>query len=246
MTAATDLPARGTAWSRVRGVLLSAGNRAGEPPGEPNALAVLTGASLIGVALLALYRFQHEAGPRFVALFAKEGPLEHLTFMLALLGAALCAGALWRHSRRGPIGAPPRLVRWAFAALGLVLFAFGMEEINWSQTLFGFATPEGWRDVNLQQETSLHNVLDRDELEYGVRILGLLLTAAVVALTVARLRMPRSMLGQIAPHPALVPLAFCISYASIRQHSEVVELMIAIFFAFYTYRLWSLARARGR
>jgi hypothetical protein len=230
-------------WSRVRWLLQDVGTRSGESRGEPNAFGVLAGASLAGLAVLSLWRFQHQLGPSFLALFAKEGPFEDVTFILALLGAAWCGGAVWRFSRRKPLAEPSRPVLWTFGALALGLFAFGMEEINWGQTVLGFSTPEAWKEVNHQQETSLHNLLNRDELENSARAAGLLLTLGVISLVAVRMRLPKSLLGQIAPHPTLVPLSLCVAYASWKQHSEVVELLIPVFFAFYTYRLWALARA---
>ncbi len=215
-----------------------------EGPGEPNWIGVLVAASLTGLAVISLWRFQHQLGPSFVALFAKEGPFEDVTYILALFGAACCAGAVWCFSRKGSPSAPPKILRWMFGALGLALFAVGMEEINWGQTLLGFSTPEAWKEVNYQKETSIHNLLGRNALEGGARSIGVLLALAVIVLVVVRMRSPKSLPGQVAPHPTLVPLSFCIAYAGFRQHSEVVELLISIFFAFYTYRLWALARTR--
>lgn len=45
-----------------------------------------------------------------------------------------------------------------YLALGLLFFfAFG-EEISWGQRLFGWQTPEHLKEINLQQETNLHNL----------------------------------------------------------------------------------------
>jgi hypothetical protein len=230
-------------WARIRWLLEDTGIRPGASLGEPNTLGVLAGASLAGLAVLSLWRFQHELGPSFVALFAKEGVLEDVTVILALLGAAWCAGAVWHFSRRNALARPSQPVLYTFGALALALFALAMEEINWGQTILGFSTPEAWKEVNLQKETSLHNVLDRDDLESSARVAGVLLTVAVLILAAIRKRSPRSLLGQVAPHPTLVPLSLCVAYASWKQHSEVVELLIPLFFAFYTYRLWVLSRA---
>jgi hypothetical protein len=225
------------AWCRARGEFQ-------EGPGEPNGIGVLFAASLAGLTVLGLWRLQHRLGSSYVALFAKEGPFEDVTCILALLGAVLCASAVWHLSRKGSRAAPPRTARWMFGALALGLFAMGMEEINWGQTLLGFNTPEAWKAVNYQKETSIHNLLDRNALEGSARTIGVLLTLAVITLVAIRVRSPKSLLGQIAPHPALVPLSLCVGFAGLMQHSEVVELLITIFFAFYTYRLWTLARAR--
>jgi hypothetical protein len=213
-------------------------------PGEPNPILVLLAASLAGLAIISLWRFQHRWGPGFVALFAKEGPLENLTCILALIASMFSAIAAWRFSRPGVLRAPPPPVRWMLAALAGGLFGVGMEEINWGQTFLGFGTPEVWKEVNYQQETSLHNLLDRNQLEGSARAIGLLLALGAVALVIVGMRWPDSLLGQIAPHPALVPLALCVGFASLKQHSEVVELLFAVFFAFYTHRLWALSRSR--
>jgi hypothetical protein len=217
--------------------------RSSEKPGEPSSFLVLLTASLAGLAIISLWKFQHRMGSAFVSMFAKEGALENLTYILELIGAALCAVALWHFSRARSLSAPPRPVRWMYGALALALFAVGMEEINWGQTLLGFNTPDAWKEVNRQQETSLHNLLGRNALESGARAIGVLLALGVIALVLVRRRFPESLLGQIAPHPALVPLSLCVAFASLKQHSEVVELLVAVFFAFYTYRLWAISRA---
>jgi hypothetical protein len=45
---------------------------------------------------------------------------------------------------------------YAMFALGL-LFTAG-EEIAWGQQLFGFGTPQSWTRLNVQGETTLHNI----------------------------------------------------------------------------------------
>ena len=45
-----------------------------------------------------------------------------------------------------------------FALLGILFFlAFG-EEISWGQRIFGWNTPEGFSEINAQEETNLHNL----------------------------------------------------------------------------------------
>jgi hypothetical protein len=232
-------------WHRIRGRLQEPGASSAEA-GEPHAFLTLVTASLTGLVVISLWRFQHRLGPSFVQLFRKEGPIEDASFLLALVASVWCAGAVWRFWHQSAPPAPPRPVLWLFSFLAGALFALGMEEINWGQTLLGFHTPDTWKEVNHQQETSLHNLLDRNQLEGSARVMGLLLTAGVIALVAVRLRWPKSLLAQISPHPTLVPLSLCIAYASLKQHSEVVELLIPIFFAFYTYRLWALARTSER
>ena len=45
-----------------------------------------------------------------------------------------------------------------YLGLSLLFFvAFG-EEISWGQTIFGWETPEAFREINAQGETNLHNI----------------------------------------------------------------------------------------
>ena len=45
-----------------------------------------------------------------------------------------------------------------FLFLSLLFFLGAGEEISWGQRIIGWDTPDGWRDVNLQGETNLHNL----------------------------------------------------------------------------------------
>jgi hypothetical protein len=136
-----------------------------------------------------------------------------------------------------------RVARGLYAALGLLLFFVAMEEISWGQTLFGFATPEGWARINHQHETSIHNLVDRSALTAAWKIVSVSFGVGVVAMVALGLRFPRSLVSILAPHPTLVPLALCAAYAGAWLHPELIELLLSIFFAFYGYRIWRAARS---
>lgn len=203
----------------------------------PDALRVLVCATGAGLLILLLYRMQTRIGPLAMRMFVKEGPFELVTFLLEMASAAWCLSAVYlmRSMKR-------TLLPWLYACLGALLFLVAMEEINWGQTLMGFKTPEGWAAINYQQETSLHNLVDRPLLTQASNVIAIAFGLAVVLFAAIRARAPLSLPGMIAPHPALVPLACCVVYAALRQHPEVVELLLSIFFAFYTYRIRLVAR----
>lgn len=87
-------------------------------------------------------------------LVQENRPVELLTFL------ALFAGGLWglshaRHLRRQGVARGP----WGFYACfsaGLLLVA--MEEIAWGQQFLRFETPMAWKHLNVQDETTLHNL----------------------------------------------------------------------------------------
>ena len=45
-----------------------------------------------------------------------------------------------------------------YAVFSLAMILTGMEEIAWGQQFWGFATPDGLKEMNMQGETTLHNI----------------------------------------------------------------------------------------
>lgn len=118
-----------------------------------------------------------------------------------------------------------------------------MEELNWGQTLFGFETPASWAAINYQQETSVHNLLDMNTLGFLNRVLAALFGVGVAALMWIACKAPQSAWAAIAPPVALTVLAALAAVAGVFLHGEVLELLLAIFFAFYGYRLYAASRS---
>ncbi len=52
----------------------------------------------------------------------------------------------------------PAWIRWWVLLITLGSIYFLGEEASWGQHLFGWSPPDGWRDLNQQDETNLHNV----------------------------------------------------------------------------------------
>ncbi|MHC4667673.1 MAG: hypothetical protein ACYTFD_04635 [Planctomycetota bacterium] len=112
------------------------------------------GAALMAVfGLLGLGVYLARAQPdaferRYVV---EDGPIEWLTVLVLLGGAAVCFGRLrrgdgWRH-RAGTL------------VLAL-LFLFGAgEELSWGQRFLGVESPAFFKEHNLQGETNLHNLV---------------------------------------------------------------------------------------
>jgi hypothetical protein len=86
----------------------------------------------------------------------ENGPVEMTTFVAFIVGGVLGLVAA-RTARRTGLGATIVTLLYVFS-IGW-LFA-GMEEVSWGQSLWEFATPAGWAQVNLQDETNIHNMLD--------------------------------------------------------------------------------------
>jgi hypothetical protein len=99
----------------------------------------------------------------------EDGPFENFQFVLVFAAFAVGAYILAKMPPRNT----PWLLGWiSLATLGC-LFIAG-EEISWGQRIIGWATPEGWADINTHKETNLHNLsgllnnLPKTLLEYGI------------------------------------------------------------------------------
>ena len=90
-------------------------------------------------------------GSHFYENFLGENSVvEWLTALFLLFSAylALVTGL----SKGSPY---PKWLLFAFASVFLIAF---MEELAWGQMMFGWDTPENFRSINAQGETTLHNI----------------------------------------------------------------------------------------
>jgi hypothetical protein len=189
----------------------------------------------LGVASVVLFLWD----PLLFHLAAQEDrPLEWISALLLFGGSALFARLAFRHRESLFMAA-------AAAALAIMLFVLGMEEISWMQRLFGFATPETLARVNWQSEFNLHNVqTDLSETIYyvggGLFLIGLpllrdLLPASLAAHPLMRWLPPR-MTALLA-----APLAL-LNYG----HWNLYPVQLVTMLAFFAFLAWAhAAAARG-
>lgn len=88
-------------------------------------------------------------------LLQEDGVVENLQAILYLLGAVVWIYAFIIFRPETKIEKRRRLFYVLF--MGFFLFLF-LEEISYGQRLFGITTPEALREINLQDETNIHNI----------------------------------------------------------------------------------------
>jgi PAS domain S-box-containing protein len=210
----------------------------------PNAYLVLACSACLGVLLVTVWELRARLGSTAHFLLAKEGPFEDATFVLEFAAAWLCALAALRLKRRAQV--MPRAVPMLYAVCALALFVIAMEEINWGQTVVAFETPSAWAAINYQQETSVHNLLDRETLNVASQILAVAFGVVVLLMLASSALAPRSTIAAIAPQASLTPLALMTVYSGVYLHPEATELLLAVFFLFYSVRIYVAARSTAQ
>ena len=107
-----------------------------------------------------------------------EGGLVEWTQVILLVASVRAAWLIGADLRRRLGDSRPVLViRGCSLLLGLVL----LEELAWGQVIFGWRTPETLREINAQNETTLHNIdWFQDRLDAGYFLVTLVLLIAVL------------------------------------------------------------------
>lgn len=141
----------------------------------------------------------------FVWITAENSLLEWLQFLLILAACLIFArlGFRWFQSGQSKVGILCLLI-----ALGT--FFIAGEEIAWGQQIFGWSTPEALEAVNVQQETTLHNISTAHAIfVYAAMLAGLYGTVMpFLGLLGWREKLPLSLRNLLIPPLCLVPAFF--------------------------------------
>lgn len=87
-------------------------------------------------------------------LLEENKPIEILTFIFFIIGGVY---GMFFSIKLFKIKAN-RLPAYFFLLFSAFLILIGMEEISWGQQFFHFETPDQWKAINKQGETTLHNL----------------------------------------------------------------------------------------
>ncbi|HET8735384.1 MAG TPA: hypothetical protein VFM69_02180 [Pricia sp.] len=90
----------------------------------------------------------------FVHMYTEDGLFEYLTAIFFLMAALFFILFLFTKKKVGGY------VKFVVATLAVLCFFTGMEEISWGQRILGIETPSRMKELNYQQETTLHNLID--------------------------------------------------------------------------------------
>ncbi len=123
--------------------------------------------------------------------------LENLQFLAFAVAGLLCFVTARRYG-----GSHPRLTTASLHSIALAFLFVAIEEISWGQRVLGIDSPEFVRDLNVQGETTLHNLKSvQDKL--GIMLAVFANTAALAWLLIPRawLAARAGLLRSVVPRP---------------------------------------------
>lgn len=143
-----------------------------------------------------------------------------------------------------------RVIAALYILLAVGIFFLIGEELSWGQRLFGWQTPEAYKEINKQDETNLHNIYG---VGYTFKWIHMMIGAYGTILPLVLLRSNalkgyKSELSMLVPHYTLIPFFFMpfawrlyrnlfdapkAFYFVISEYSEVMELVLAAGFVLF-------------
>ena len=128
-------------------------------------------------------------------LEGEDGVSEWWSVATYLAAAGMAGATAWLlHGLRH------RNLFWLQLLLGVVFFLGAMEELSWGQRLFGWGTPAILMEVNVQRETTLHNLSVGADTVYVMLFWG-----GVIALAGAALRAVWHHSGKVSSADFILP-----------------------------------------
>jgi hypothetical protein len=213
---------------------------------QPSPKFVLFSSTVIGLFLIVHIRLYDPASQLFEILYLEDGILESLTPVLMVISILLIGASIPKLRR------DPQLVRYRsllsliyFILVGL-FFLNAMEEISWGQRIFGWETPQTFQG-NVQNETNLHNYFN----QYYLLFYRFLVFFPLVIFVSIWLELKQRYLifnRLVMPHPSMIGLSLLIAIVSFvwYKEQELLEELFAVFFLFYSYRIYNCFRIRGK
>lgn len=167
----------------------------------------------------------------FLWLFYEDGVFEYLTTVFFVVGAFFFLLRVVKNKER--MSGYTKLFIFGMA---LFCFSVGMEEISWGQRILGFETPEEFEKINVQGETTVHNLVHPEYHPILYLIISLIL---LVFFTFSSTKYP-SLFGikkTYLPSKDFLVIGLLLPLISF-YNMEHFEVILAFMFCVYGYQLW--------
>ena len=207
---------------------------------------ILIASTIIGLFLIIHIRLYDPASRLFAILYLEDGIFESLTPILMVASIVLLALSIPLLRKDTQLGKFRNLVTVIYLFLILIFFLNAMEEISWGQRIIGWETPQTF-EGNVQDETNLHNYFN----QYYLLFYRLLVLFPIMIFISIWLELSQRFLifkRTVLPHPSMIGLSLLIALVSFvwYQEQELLEELFAVFFLFYSLRIYYCFRIRGK
>ncbi len=139
-------------------------------------LFFITGLFLISYAFFDLETMKN--------LVREDEAIENIQAVFFLMGACLWFFAFYRTFK---VDRSEKRRQIFYILFFLLFLFFFLEEISWGQRIFGTSTPKDLEDVNLQDETNIHNIGIGDSLLWIHILMALFLVMVGIVFPILRL-----------------------------------------------------------
>ncbi|MGW8225657.1 MAG: hypothetical protein ACWGOY_07985, partial [Anaerolineales bacterium] len=211
---------------------------------RPSPGFMLVASTIIGLFLIIHIRLYDPNSRIFEVLYLEDGVFESLTPILMLAAILLIGLSIPKIRKDSGFVNVRNLITIIYLFLMLVFFLNAMEEISWGQRIFGWGTPQAFAG-NVQDETNLHNYFN----QYYLLFYRLLVFFPLVIFVAILLEIKGRYLDfnrLVLPHPSMIGLSLLIGVVSLVwfKEQELLEEMFAVFFIFYSFRIYNCFRVR--
>lgn len=201
--------------------------------------------TMIGLFLIVHIRLYDPASQLFEILYLEDGIFESLTPVLMVISMLLIGTSIPKLRRDTQLVRYRNLLSLIYFILISLFFLYAMEEISWGQRVFGWETSQTF-EGNVQNETNLHNYFN----QYYLLFYRLLVFPLLVIFVSIWLELKQRCLifnRLVMPHPSMIGLSLLIALVSLvwYKEQELLEELFAVFFLFYSLRIYYHFRFRG-
>jgi len=126
---------------------------------------------IIPFSLIVFIAIKEISGDLFIFIFQEDSVAEYLQFVFYFLAGiySLKIFSLFKKKKED------KIIRTLFLFLAIALFFVAFEEISWGQRLLGIETPDRIKEINYQNELTIHNleIFQHNFLHIAYMLVGL-------------------------------------------------------------------------
>lgn len=175
----------------------------------------------------------------FVRLYGEDKLFEYLTAVFFLIASVLFLLAFLNLKKK-----LSNYMKFVFLGLTFLCFFTGMEEISWGQRILGIETPETIKELNHQEEITLHNLIH----ERYYTPIYVLISICVMLFFSFKHSKYQSFFGvprEYMPSKKFLVIALLLPVICLYE-KEHFEAVLSFVFCVYAYQLYEISKKKSK